>query len=66
MTKRIISISLDEKTDFKIREYQAQAIIFTNHNVSYSEIINLLISMTLNDDKKMENISSRIIERKSR
>ena len=69
MKKKIRTISIDEITDRKIRDHQADAIIFSNHNVSYSEVINLLISMSLNDNKKMENIDnyfSKIIERKSR
>ncbi len=67
--KRRITILIDEITDSKIRDHQADAIKFSNHNVSYSEIINLLVSMSLNDKKKMENIDDyykKIIERKSR
>ncbi len=63
------TISLDENTDRKIRDHQADAIKFSNHNVSFSEVINLLISMTLNDSQKMETIDNyfiKIIERKSR
>ncbi len=63
------TISIDEKTDRKIRDHQADAIKFSNHNVSFSEIINLLVGMTLNDDNKMETIDNyfaKIIERKSR
>ena len=67
--RKIRTITIDEKTDMKIRDHQADAIKFFNHNVSYSEIVNLLISMALNDDKKIENINNYfagIIERKSR
>ncbi len=75
--KRRITILIDEISDSKIRDHQADAIKYTNHNVTYSEIINILISMTLDDNNKMENIekhfdkiierkSSKIIERKSR
>lgn len=56
--KKIRTITIDENTDIKIRDHQANAIKFCSHNVSYSEIVNLLISMTLNDNKKMENIDS--------
>ena len=69
MKKKIKTITLDENIERRLRDYQADAIIFSNHNVSFSEIINLLISMSLNDDKKMENINSyfaKIIDRKSR
>lgn len=63
------TILIDENTDKKIRDHQADAIKFCNHTVSYSEIINLLISMTLNDNKKMQTIDNyfaKIKEKKSR
>ncbi len=63
------SILIDEKDDKKIREYQADAIKFSNHSVSYSEMINLLVAMTLSDKKKMTNIDNyfaKKIERKYR
>jgi hypothetical protein len=69
MSKVTRTISLDKNTESKIRDHQADAIKSSNHSVSFSEIVNLLISMTLNDDKKMETIDSyfgKIIERKSR
>ena len=69
--KKIVrrTIMIDENTDKKIRDRQADAIKFTNHAVSYSQIINLLLEMTLEDKTKMETIDtyfSKIIERKSR
>lgn len=63
------TISIDQNTHKKIRDHQAEAIKFSNRNVSYSEIVNILISMTLDDNKKMETIDNyfaKIIERKSR
>ncbi len=63
------TISLDGNIERKIRDHQADAITFSNRNVSFSEIISILISMTLNDDKKMETIESyfaKLVERKSR
>jgi len=67
--RKIKTITIDDNIERKIRDYQADAIAYTNRNVSFSEIINLLISMSLNDDKKMGNINNYfagIIERKSR
>ena len=63
------TILIDEITDKKIRDHQADAIKFSNHSVIYSEVINLLVGITLSDTKKMETIDkyfAKIIERKSR
>jgi len=63
------TILIDENTDKKIREHRANAIKFSTHQISYSEIVNLLVAMTIADDEKMENIDNyfvRQIERKSR
>jgi len=69
ITKVTRTISFDANIEKKIRDHQSEAIKFSNHNVSFSEIINLLISITLSDEKKMETIDSyfaKIIEKKSR
>ncbi|MCP6727197.1 MAG: hypothetical protein KJI69_04175 [Patescibacteria group bacterium] len=58
------TILIDEITDKKIRDYQADAIKLTSHSVSYSEIINLLVGMTLTDTKKMDLVFAKIIEKK--
>ncbi len=63
------TIVINENINKKIRVHQADAIMFFNRSISYSEIINLLVGMTLNDDNKMETIDNyfaKIIERKSR
>jgi len=58
MSKVRRSILIDVNDDKKVRQYQADAIKFSNQSVSYSEIINLLVEMTLSDKKKMSSIDN--------
>jgi len=63
------TIIIDVSTDEKIRELRANAIKLCNKNISYSEIMNNLLSLTLSDQKKMETIDkyyAEMIGKKSR
>lgn len=69
MSKVKKTIIIDDSTDKKIREIRSDAIKLCNQNVSYSEIMNNLLSLTLSDQKKMETIDkyyAEMIRKKSR
>ena len=69
MNKVKKTIIIDVSTDKKIRELRANAIELCNQNVSYSEIMNNLLSLTLSDQKKMETVDryyAEMIGKKSR